>query len=293
MAAPCCAGSNAVPALITGDEAQNLSLGVSYGETIGNAPGAGEGLPVFRDNLSNQETKKTLTFNYARLLDGDRLQAGASVPLVMNSLRTGGQSASSTELGDISLTAGYETLPEWEYSEWKPRVFSFFQTTLPTAKSTYESLEPLSTNVGGMGQFQMAIGSLAIKRWSNWDSNLVFKASRIFGRSFSGGLAGPVTLGSSWGLAASVGVGYSFFERFRAGLSLAPDYQSPVAVVTDSTSGLTSQRLVWNSGISLTYLIGSDDSLILNYNDQTRIGPAINTALLRTASLSFTRRIER
>ena len=138
------------------------------------------------------------------------------------------------------------------------------------------------------------MGSIAIKRFKEADANLVLKFSRIFGREFSGGSAGFTRLSSSWGVSASMGFGYSFLERWRVGAIVSPDYQSPVIYETDGFLGNAVQRLVWNAGLTITYLVGSDSSVILSYNDQTReIGPAINTALSRTATLAFTKRFER
>ena len=291
--APCCAGSNSVPALITGDEASFLSIGLSTGSTLADAPAKGQGLPVFRDDLSAKESRQALVLNYSKLLDGDRWQAGATLPVFVNSLENAGHRKSQASLGDVSCTLGYEAVPEWEYSEWKPRVFTFVQGTFPSGKSIYQSNGLLFSDVGGLGQYQGAMGAVAIKRWSRFDANFVLKLARIFSRSFSSASAPGTDVDSSYGISSSLGIGYSFAERLRFGLSLAPEYQSSYAVASGRSLEQTSFKLAWNTGLSLTYLAGLNDSLVLGYNDQTWVGPAFNTALLRTASLSFTHRIER
>jgi hypothetical protein len=274
-AAPCCAGSTALPSLITGDEAQLMVLALSYGDVIGDAPGAGKGIPVFRDSYSNKEARQNITFNFATLLS-DRWQFGTSIPIIQNQIKAGMTQESSTQIGDLTATVGYEALPEWEYSLWKPRIYTFVQWVAPTGRSIEQSQSKLAVDVGGLGYHQLHLGTVAIKRWSDWDANFVLKlGSELSYRSLQ--------LSSSWG------VGYSFAEIWRAGLSLESQYQSPQKI-----SGLfTSQKLVWNTGATLTCLLSADSSLVAGYSDQTLFGPAINTTLARTASLSFQHRFER
>ncbi len=284
-AAPCCAGSSSIPALITADEAQLLSVSYSFGKVIGDAPGISGGVPVFRDDLSPSETHQNFALNYASLLnvfESDRIQAGVSIPVVSNEVKSSGTvpSESTTALGDVSFTLGYETLPEWEYSEWKPRIFSFAQVVAPTGRSTYESQKTLQTDVTGLGFWQTQLGSVAIKRWNIWDATAVIKLGHYFATQMTSG---------AWSAASSLGVGYSFGKIWRIGTSLEPNYLSPIVV----NSIQTSPKLVWNTGVTLTALLGADQALVLSYNDQTWVGPAINTSLARTVGLTLQQRFER
>jgi len=282
-----------VPALITGDEAELYQVGMNYGTVIGDAPALGSGIPVFRDSLSMSENRGILTLNHARLIDGDRLQAGISVPLQLNQLSQGTRAEDSVHLSDVSLVLGYETLPEWEYSVLKPRVFSFLQFTLPTGRSIYESESRLGSDVSGLGQVQVSVGSIALKRWSNFDVNLLAKWGMIFGRNFQNPISGEVALGNAFGGTGSVGAGYSPGERLRFGGALSIDYQSPVEILDATALSVTSERMVWNANLSLMLLIASDDSLVFGYQDQTWFGPASNTSLSRSGYLSFVHRVER
>ena len=288
-AAPCCAGGSAVPALITGDEAELYQVGMSYGTVIGDAPGYGAGIPVFRDALSMAETRGILTINHARLLDGDRLQAGVSIPIQFNQLSQGTRAEESVHLGDVSMVLGYETIPEWEYSRFKPRVFSFLQATLPTGRSIYESTSLYASDVSGLGQVQVSVGSVALKKWSFWDVNLLARGGVAFGRNFGDETA----LGNSFVGSGSVGTGFSPSERLRFGGALSLDYQSPVEILNTTGYSVTSERLVWNANLNFMVMIGADDSLTLGYQDQTWFGPAYNTSLSRSGYLSFVHRVER
>jgi len=274
-AAPCCAGSSALPSIITGDEARFIGLSVSNGEVVADVAGAGKGLPVFRDSQSNQEIRRNISINLATLIS-DRWQVGASVPVVQNVIASGSLPEKNTQLGDVSASVGFEALPEWEYSEWKPRVFTFIQWVAPTGKSISDSQTVLASDVSGLGFHQLHLGAVAIKRWSNWDTNLVLKLGKELSHSSS-------LMDSSFGL------GYSFGDVWRVGMSLEAQYQSPMKV----EDTYTSQKLVWNTGATVTLLVGSNSSVIAGYSDQTLFGPAINTTLARTFNLAFQQRFER
>ena len=274
-AAPCCAGSSALPSLITGDEAHFLGLSLSVGSVVADVAGAGKGLPVFRDDLSNKESRRNISINFATLIS-DRWQVGASVPLVQNQIASTSHQETHSQLGDVSATLGFEALPEWEYSEWKPRVFTFAQWVVPTGRSIADSRTALASDVSGLGFHQLHLGAVAIKRWSDWDLNLVLKLGK------------ELSYGSSL-VNASLGGGYSLGDRWRIGASLEAQYQSPMKI----NDSFTSQKLVWNTGATATLLVGSDSSVIVGYTDQTLFGPAINTTLARTFSLAFQQRFER
>ncbi len=289
QAAPCCAQAGGMPSLITGDERISVGASLSNGSVIGDAPAAGGGLPVFRDALSTRESRSVLQLNAATLIDGDRLQSGVSVPLQWNRIGTGSRNSSRVAAGDVSLTLGHETLPEWDYSFWKPRGFSFVQLTLPTGRSILESSDAAAGDVTGLGHVAISAGFMALKRWSLWDASALIRLGRVFGRGFDSG----ISTRSAWSGAFSVGGGVSFAERFRFGGTLGLDALSAQAVSGGGLDSTGAGRLVWTAGANLSWLRGDDDTLILGYADQTLFGPAYNTSLARTFSLSLMHRIER
>jgi len=275
QAAPCCAGSSALPSLITGDEARLIGLSVSYGDIVGDAPGTGKGIPIFRDALSIREIRKNMNLSFATLIS-DRWQVGVSLPIVQNEIASITTQESNTQLGDVSATIGFEALPEWEYSLWTPRIYTFVQWVAPTGRSIWDSQTRLASDVSGVGYHQLNVGAVVIKRWSDWDANVVLKAGRDL--NFNGSL-----------LNSSFGGGYSFADVWRVGGSLETQYVSSQEI----GGAATSAKLVWNAGATVTYLMGADSSLVLGYVDQTLFGPAYNTTLARTGSFAFQHRFER
>jgi hypothetical protein len=273
--APCCAGSTALPSLITGDEKTLINASVSFGSVIGDAPAVGKGVPVFRDTFSKNEIRKTMNLGVATLIS-DRWQVGVSIPVVQNDISTTNNQEISTQLGDVSATLGFESLPEWEYSLWTPRIYSFVQWVAPTGRSMENSQTRFASDVSGVGYYQLHLGAVAIKRWADWDANVVLKAGHDL--NFGANL-----------LNSSLGAGYSFADRWRVGASLETQYTSTQQMGVSETAA----KLVWNTGATVTCLVGSDSSLVVGYMDQTLMGPAYNTTLARTANLSFQRRFER
>jgi hypothetical protein len=286
-----------MPALITGDEKAKASVTLGYATVVADAPGASGGLSVYRDDLSPSEKRLTSTFNYAQLIDGDRLQAGVSVPVVLNSVESQSKKSTNTHLGDIALMLGYEGIQELEYSETKPKVYFFSALTLPTGRSIYDSDESIASDVSGGGLYQLQLGAYAVKTWSAWDASAGFRGGRSFARTFqdleSSNPNDTVSVGGAWVYAATLEGGYSFSDRFRVGLGEELQYQSPHPVTVDQVSKPTSQRMVWNTSLAVSYLLGDHEAFTLAYGDQTLIGPAITTALARSLALSYLFRWDR
>jgi hypothetical protein len=283
QAAPCCAGNSAAPSIIAGDDQAQLGVMASRAEVIGDAPE--QGLPVFRSALHDEITQ-TYRIDGALLL-ADRWQAGLTLPVVQRSYRYRAQSASAWGLGDVRASAAYEILPEWNYSVWKPKGFLFTEISLPTGRSIHEARAPGMIDATGRGFYSAALGLLLQKRWSSWDVFLIPETHYSFARSFTESVTGEVTtVRPGWGGSVALGGGYSF-SAFRIGTRVQPIYEQPKTIETAAGSQRTSQQLVWNAGLDLTWLVSDEWSLTGAYSDQTLLGPAINTTLSRVASLNL------
>jgi hypothetical protein len=293
FAASCCGGGSAAPTMITGDDLAQFSASLSQGQVIGDAPTSG--LPVFRAD-GDTEQIQTLRLEGAYLLT-DRWQTGASLALSRRSRVTSRtDSSSASGLGDITLSAAYEVLPEWEYSAWKPRGFLFAQFLIPTGGSIYEAsfsaTQPWGLDSRGRGFDTGGLGALFTKSWSSWDSSILVETHRAFSRTFATA-PGPLKLIPGWGASASAGAGYSpSGVPVRFGLSLAPSYEGGIASEGTVTSSSDSQ-LVWNTSAQLGWMVTHGSTLSAIYTDQTLVGPASNASLSRTFALSYQKRWER
>lgn len=290
LAAPCCGGNSAAPAIIAGDDQAQMTASLTRGSVIGDAPG--EGLPVFRAD-DDSETSWTYRVDGAVLLS-DRFQAGASLPVASRAIRKGESSASSTRIGDVRLNLAYEALPEWSYSAWKPRGFAFAQLTLPTGTSIHDSRERFAVDATGRGFYSVAAGALLQKRWSSWDAYVIPEAHYSFERSFGERGFGSSEIAPGWGGSVAVGAGIApVSDQLRFGIRVQPVFNQAMSIRNETGgSRSTGQRSV-DASLELTYLAADSWSVFATYTDQTLIGPAVNSTLSRTVSMAVQHRWER
>lgn len=279
FAAPCCSAGSAAPSLITGDDKAQMSMDVSGGYVVGDV--GSQGPAVFRSS-DNSETEGGVTLNGARLIS-DRWQLGASLPLRYRSHEQSGQEGSARGIGDFRFNLGYEILPEWSYSSWRPRGYVFAQQTFPTAKSIYDSSDPQAVDAFGKGFYATGFGVLFLKSWKYFDASWLSSAQYSFSRSFDGTEIIP-----GWAMQSSVGLGYSPARGpVRVGLRMSPQYQQPKKARSVSGESKSPSQLVWDTGFDIGVSTSDASTLTVSYTDQTLMGPAKNTTLTRTASVSF------
>lgn len=287
QAAACCGGTSAAPALISGDDAYQFSFIASRAEVIGDAPASGR--PIFRGPGSDEVTETYRLEGVA--LVSDRWQASAALPLVRKSRATGDASLGRSGVGDISLGAGFEAWPEWDYSEWKPRGFLFAQLNLPVASSIYDSTNTAATDAFGTGFYRVSVGSLLTKTWRDWDASVVPEFHASFARSFQDASGNEMRVHPGPGASTELSGGYHFSRiPLRLGLRFQPVWNASRTIEIDGGQTRSSDQWVWNAGLDLTYSINPEWSAGAAYTDQTLFGPAINTTLSRVFALNFQRR---
>ena len=224
--AACCGGGFASPSLIAGDDAGQLTASYSYTSITDD---------VTPDSLWHRRASRESTVTYR--LEGahifaDRWQVGASLPFV--SRARGGDSRFG--LGDSSATLGYEALPDWDYSAWRPKGIAFLQLTVPTGRSANESTALYQLDSRGRGFWALGVGSLFTKAIGAWDTFVSLEGHRSFAKDFSLGRLHP-----GFGGTAGAGGGFNF-SSLRLGAGLAWTYEDPVDVSgSASTSGASSQ----------------------------------------------------
>lgn len=282
-ASPCCSAQSAVPSLISGDEQARLSAGISYARVIGDAPS--EGIPVFRAHNDAEVTQVTQI--EGTFLLADRWQFGGNVPFLYRDLDRPSMHKNDWGIGDVRLSLGYEVLPEWSYSVWKPKGYLFTQLTLPTGRSVHQ-VTPEQPVVFGKGYYSVNTGIFLVKRWNYWDAFFAPQVRYSFSRKFEEqnveiypGFAGAAIVGG--------GVSPSFVPSFRLGAWIQSLYQQPQRSKSSVGESVSHSQLVWDVGVDTSYAFDDHWSLHLNYTDQTLLGPAINTTLSRTVAFSLQR----
>ena len=280
--AACCGGGTSFPSLILSDDRAQLGITGSVAKTIGDAPVAAK--PVFRSS-SDQEWVQSYSLDAAFLIS-DRWQLGGALPYVGRSRSTSSLKASDWGLGDVSGTVGYEFLPEFSYSRWQPRGFSFFQLTLPTGGNVYESQDTFAVDAKGYGFYALSAGVFLIKSWGAWDSSFRLAINSSLNRAFKASDGSTIYIRPGLNGSVAFGGGYSpGGGDFRVGININPVYTAP--------TNIASHKLVWNTTLDLSYLIQRSWAVSAGYSDQTLLGPAENTSLQRLFLLSLLHKWER
>jgi hypothetical protein len=295
-AAPCCAGSSAIPAIITGDDRAQFAASYAYGTVIGDAPA--DGLPVFR-TASDSETTSVFRLDGALLLS-DRWQAGLGLPFFSRSLARAGTEASANRMGDVEADVAYEVLPEWSYSKWRPRGHLFFGGAIPTGRSIYESELPGLVDATGKGFYRLQFGGVLTKRWTLWDVSLVAELHRSIPRTFAATPASPDSTRVDPGTGGSISVAGGVSPgggNLRVGLRVQPNWNSGKSVRAGESRRDSSRTQTVDTALEMTYLAAEENggtwTVFGSYTDQTLLGPARNATLSRTFAMGVQHRWDR
>lgn len=289
QAAACCGGTSAAPGLLTGDDTHQLTISASSSTVIGDAPE--QGWAVYRSS-STSEVLRTFRLEGSMLVS-ESWQIGLSVPMMRKEFTSPRSSDSATSLGDLSVTLAHETWPEFGYSAWMPRGFTFLSVNAPMAASIYDTTRAGAVDAIGSGFWRASAGALLLKSWNSWDVSLLSETHYSLTRNFQASPeTSPLWVSPGWGLSAAFGAGWSFASApVRLGARFQPVFNQGRTTWTSVDAQLISApQLVWNSGFDLTWLASPEWSAVATYTDQTWLGPAKNTTLSRTFAFNLQRR---
>lgn len=276
FAAACCGGGFAAPAVIVGDDRAQFTA--TYGLTRIAADVDENSL--WRERES-RETGETLKLEGAHVFR-DVWQAGMSVPVVKRA--RGGES--STGLGDVAATLGYEYLPDWDYNPWRPHGIGFLQLTLPTGRSANEDESALQLDARGRGFQAIGAGTILTKTFTRWDVVASLDVHRSFPRSFSNSQSSGRLI-PGFGGNLGVGAGYNL-ESWRFGANLAWTHEDAVIVEGPGTAG-DAQRAA-TASLTASRMLPGEWAASFAYTDQTWFGEPLNTSLGRGVTLSLQKR---
>lgn len=285
-AAACCGGGSALPVLITGDyKGQIVFTGANSAVTHDSNQ---NGKISERDGRQSQVAESVMLS--AAYAISPLWQIGTSIPYKVNSHSAGSAEESSRGLGDIKLQIGYEFLPEYYFSLWKPRGFLFIEQTIANSSSTYDADKPLRSDSLGNGFYTTAFGVSFIKTIYSFDYLFMGEIHQGFKRRFDVGES-SFTVKPSIGYSGLVGAGHNFSNtNLRLGGTILYSREGKRSFVGDISS-ISNSSHFWEVGISISYLI-NDLSFSLNYKDQSFLGKAINTPLSKSINASITKFIE-
>ncbi|MBY0370962.1 hypothetical protein K2X33_09765 [bacterium] len=283
-AAACCGSNSLFPSLISGQERTQLTLTGTTGQSVADADPQGAVTPR---TSSDEEWRHTLRLDAATLLS-DRWQLGVGIPVTARSRSRNGAGAQAWGLGDLSANVGWEWLPEWTYSAWRPKGFVFGGMNLATAQGPFGASALFQVDALGRGYSTAFVGALFQKTWPNWDTALFIEGHIPVSGAISVGSG--VFVQPAAGTSASLAVGWNHGD-LRLGASLGAVYEGG-----RRTFGWVEQQgsaqYAFPLAAQLSYLVSEAWSLSALYSDGTLLGGA-NQPLSRTVSVLVQTRWQR
>lgn len=282
IAAPCCGGGGNLPGLILGNEKLQLGMSGSYSTVVGDV--SSDGHTTFRSD-EDVEDSYLVSFSTGFLLS-DRWQTGASISSGYRVLDRASVVNSGAGWGDVRAHVGYEIMPLWTYSVWRPKGFVFAHFTVPTGKSTFDSKEAGAVDSFSQGFWSSGLGFVAVKTWKVLDATFLGQIQYSFPRHFrepreisvAPGFQATGQLGFGW----SPGAG-----SFRVGTRGGPAWRQGGESELYGETSVGVDRLVWDATIEANWMIGSEVSLSAFLTDQSLLGPSNNTMLSRSVGLTI------
>ncbi len=276
-AAACCGGGSAAASIITSDDKAQVSTSLTAMEVVvDNVDSNG----IWR-KWSDHQQIKTFRIEAAHIIS-DLWQIGAAVPIVQRSQLDKTYSG----LGDVVGSLGYEYLPEWNYSQYRPKGIGFLQLTLPTGKAKADS-EVGGLDSRGNGFWALGVGTMLTKIILEWDFVTSLEIHKGFNKTVSNSnLQG--TLQPGFGGNFGLGAGYNF-KDYRIGSNITWTYEDPIKVEATTITNGTVERYA-TAALSGSYMYDEEWSGTVSYSDQTLFGNPINTSLGRSLALQIQKR---
>lgn len=279
--AACCGGGASLPNLITGDHKSQVSLNFANSAVTHNV--ASSGKFVQKDD-SSQEITETITLRAAYAFS-ELWQAGFSAPFKKNTYKEKSLTETSSDIGDLKLQFGYEFLPEYSYSRWKPRGFIFIQQSIINSTSVHESKKGHGTDAISSGFSKSSLGISFIKIIKTVDLAFISEYHVSKARSFSSG-DDTFEVDPGDGYSALFGAGISPKNgSLRYGFNIVYASESAQKTTGDRIS-TSSEKLTVDLGFNIGYAKG-ENSYILSYSDQSYLGIGKNVSASKAISLSF------
>ncbi|MEQ1664119.1 MAG: serine protease spb1 [Bdellovibrionales bacterium] len=287
FAASCCGGGFAAPSLIVGDDQAQITNSISYNHIIDDV-----GTDSLWHKRKSNEINATIKIEAAHILSGkylsnrflsDRWQLGFSLPIISRSRAD----QTSSGLGDVAGTIGYEYLPDWDYNPWRPRGLGFLILTLPTGRSVNESETAYQLDSRGRGFLALGAGTILTKIINKWDVFSSIEVHNSFKKKYSNSQSSG-TLNPGFGTNFGFGVGYNL-DVVRLGSGISWSYEDAVDVTGTSSSSGSAQRFA-TASISASYLFEHEWATTINYTDQTIVGSPTNTSLSRGVNILVQKR---
>jgi hypothetical protein len=277
-ASSCCGQSPASFSILSLNQRLSLTTSYSYTQAEGRVFNQSDEFYIWDDK---DREVQSLGLNVATSF-GQRHQAFINASAIQGHYRDDVESGTSQHLSDTLIGYSYEALPEYSFSYWKPIIYITALVNLPTGHSIYDDSElSEGTDVTGHNQWGTGAGLTLKKVYFPLTLTLQAKTLRLWAKTFaesrvSGFYDSSVALLASyatrlWSLQINTGITWN--------------HLSERTLETSNVRSGESQS--YTALVGLQRPLNDDWGVGVNYSDQTLIGPAKNTLLNRSMSLSL------
>ena len=276
--ASCCGGGSSSSVIITGDNQQEFSFGYSYRNDIGQTDN--QAVASLNDN-SIQDHQFLYSLQIARMLF-ERFQTSLKIGVTTKDLDKQHRVEKKTGLQDIELQSAFEFMPEFTYSKFKPRGFSYLKLSVPMSKSLYDSKSQLFSDVRGSGLYSLAPGLFFLKKVSALSLKSGVEYQYYLGKIFS-----DSTLADYYKIVIPFGASFAL-DRSPVILSVTStwNYQS-AKDLSGFIQSKSPNEYFWDLNLSSTYRLSDAAGISLSYSDSSIIGKSVNSPLYRIIGLSY------
>jgi hypothetical protein len=283
LASSCCGGGSSSSMIILGDNRQEWSAGLGFRNDLGQTD---------RTGMASFHGKETVDQQYTLNLQLQRqftelIQAAVKTSVIHKVMVKQGRREKSHGLGDIDLQISYEFLPEYNYSQYRPRGFLYSKITFPQSKGIYDSTSPIYSDVRGSGLYSFSIGTLFVKKNSQFTLKFGLEGQRFFGKKFKEG-----NLDDYHKVIFPTGLSYAFDPLpISTGILTTWTYQTSKKLQIQTTT-TSSREYFWELSVFANWSLNRQETLGMSYSDSTLLGKNINSPLYRSFALTYTQAIE-
>lgn len=234
---------------------------------------------------SKERNVQTLQLSVAGTLRS-RHQFYANTALLKSEFQDAYQNDRAQSLSDTQAGYSYEVLPEYNFSLWRPVIYTSLLLNIPTGKSIYDNTQlSEGTDVTGHNQWGLGVGFTLRKVYFPMTLLLQGRSLQIFKKQFSNVEVGTF-YDSSLAMLGSYAVNW---QALTLHLGVTTNHLSSRQLNANTVNASIESQAMQNTSL----LVGLQKSLDeawtvgLNYSDQTLLGPAKNSILNKTITMNL------
>ncbi len=264
-ASSCCGNSTANFQVLNNYENWSLEVVSSWFKTKGRV--LEDSSQVYGYWNGEKRDQQVTALSLARTFS-DRWQGFLNGRYFQNSFHSNSFYQSFAGVSDVQGGVTYNLWPQYTYSIWHPDIYLSLIVNIPNGNSIYNSLGYREgIGVTGYNQWGHGLGLTLFKSWQPWQARLQMKVLHILGKSF-----GEIDVSNFFEGTVSGLISYNFpYITFNMGWT--HEFIENRTVNYQETGRVS----VTSAQFGLLKTMTDVSKIVLQYTDQSLLGPAKNT----------------